>query len=301
MSDLNYVIGDYGRTTAATTYPTTIQSATITTSGFPVQITVTGDGEPNAGGWQRIQIYRDATPISEILHVETTGAGKNVTLAMVHIDTPTAGTYDYSVRVVNGSGLSITYTETGQLSMIVEEKISNGGNLSNNWLRRDIGSPDVYYGYSSDYNATDSETKWSIKKVSVSGSVETVTWSNGSPSSRASIWDERVDCFISPSGPINLTGTVSSFGNDILLGVNWSILSGVDRYQILVKDEDTGVKFTDDGFILYNTGANSQITQELFHTDNYTYIHADLGKTYSITVTAINVAGNYDETVILYT
>lgn len=295
MSDLNYVIGDYGQTTAGASYPTTIQSATITTSGGPVQISVTGDGQPNSNGWQRLQIFRDSTAISEILHVETTGSGINVTVAMSHIDTPVAGTYTYSVKVVNGSGLNITYSETGQLSMIIEEKF--GGNaISNNWLRREIGSPDTYYGYSFDYNASDSDAKWSIKKVSVSGSVETVTWSNGKPGSQISIWDDRVDCFSSPIGSLNLSVSQLDLSGKPSIGISWDLIAGVDVYQIIVSESANGNILTDGGYTLNNRGFNSMITSEVYNLDNYVYSHPQVGVTYSITVKAVNVAGDVVET-----
>ena len=89
MLDLNYVIGADGQKTLSAT-GSTIQSATITTSGFPVQITITGDAEPAGAGWHRLQIYRDSTTIGEILHVQTTTGGVNMTIAMSTIDTPVA-------------------------------------------------------------------------------------------------------------------------------------------------------------------------------------------------------------------
>lgn len=295
MSDLNYVIGDYGQTTASTVYPTTIQSATITTSGGPVQITVTGDGEPNDDGWQRLQIFRNSTAIGEILHVETPGSGYNIVVAMSHIDTPVAGTYTYSVRVVNGSGLSITYTEAGQLSMIVEEKM--GGNaISNNWLRRDIGSPDTYYGYSFDYNVADSDTKWSIKKVTVSGSVETVTWSNGKPGAQISIWNDRVECFSSPAGSLNLSVSQLNLSGKPSIGLSWDLITGVNVYQIIISESVSGNTLTDGGYVLNNRGFNSMATAEVYNVDNYVYSHPQVGVTYSVTVKAVNIAGDIIET-----
>lgn len=51
MLDLNYIIGNDGQKSNIIATGSTIQSATITTSGFPVQITVTGDGAPAGAGW----------------------------------------------------------------------------------------------------------------------------------------------------------------------------------------------------------------------------------------------------------
>ena len=200
MLDLNYVIGADGQKTLSAT-GSTLQSAAITTSGFPVQITVTGDADPAGAGWHRLQIYRDSTTIGEILHVQTTTGGVNMTIAMSTIDTPVAGTYTYSVKIVGSNGMSAVYTEMGQLSMIVEEKIISSF-FANNWLRRDISSPTVYYGYSTDTNAANTDDNWFIKKVTTAGSVETVTWTNGSPNYNISKWNDRVASFVQPTGAL---------------------------------------------------------------------------------------------------
>jgi hypothetical protein len=177
MIDLNYKIGADGQKTLSAT-GSTIQSASITTSGFPVQVTITGDAEPASGGWHKLQIHRDSTAIGQILQIESNGTGKNMPVAMVTIDTPVAGTYTYSVKMVGSTGMSVTYSENGELSMIVEEKVISSHN-SLNWLRRDINPPVTYYGYSHDVNADDTDDNWAIKKVTVSGTVETVKWTNG--------------------------------------------------------------------------------------------------------------------------
>lgn len=299
MSDLNYVIGNYGQTIVSGSYPNTVQAATITTSGFPVQITVTGDGEPNSNGWQRLQIYRDSTPISEILHVETGGSGYNVTISMAHIDTPVTGTYTYSVRVVNGSGVSIRYTESGQLSMIVEEKIISSY-LANNWLRREIDPPYVYYGYSSNLSAQDSDDNWSIKKVTLYDGVETVTWSNGSTKT-LSIWNNRIDCFESPTGTLDVSSDLVDLSGSTVLQLSWSILSGVDVYQVIIADSDSGVIYSEGGYPLYNTGSNAMVTKELYNIDNYTFAKIEPEKSYDVTIIGVNVAGNVSETITVTT
>jgi hypothetical protein len=162
MLDLNYTIGDDGQVTVSAT-GSTIQSASITTSGFPVQVTVTGDAEPAGSGWHELQIYRDSTAIGEIFHIETTSSGVNMTVAMSVIDTPVAGTYTYSVKIVRSNGMSARYSESGQLYMIVEEKVISSHN-SLNWLRRDINPPVTYYGYSHDMNASDTDNTGLLKK-----------------------------------------------------------------------------------------------------------------------------------------
>jgi hypothetical protein len=299
MLDLNYIIGNDGQKSNIIATGSNIQIATITTSGFPVQITVTGDGEPAGSGWQRLQIHRDSTPIGQILHIETAGSGQNMTVALSTIDTPVAGTYTYSVKVVGSSGVSVTYTENGQLSMIVEEKIISS-RLSLNWLRRDISPPDVYYGYSNNLNSNDSDTTWSIKKVTTSGSVETVTWTNGG-SSHVSTWNNRVDSFLAPSAPLNVTysvlNTPDSFNlNRKTLDLSWDLISGVDIYKVIVKE--SGKIYSDGGYQIYNNpNFNGSVTTvDVINGNRYRYTHAEPGLTYSVTVTGTNVAGTTSST-----
>ena len=292
MLDLNYVIGADGQKTLSAT-GSTIQSATITTSGFPVQITITGDAEPAGAGWHRLQIYRDSTTIGEILHVQTTTGGVNMTIAMSTIDTPVAGTYTYSVKIVGSNGMSAVYTEMGQLSMIVEEKIISSF-FANNWLRRDISSPTVYYGYSTDTNAANTDDNWFIKKVTTAGSVETVTWTNGSPNYNISKWNDRVASFVQPTGALGVTWSVSVPS----LSISWNQLAGVDRYQVVVRE--SGKLYSDLGSEIYNNGS-LQVTKEVVNVGSYTYNKASSGLTYSVTITGVNVAGTTASTVTITT
>lgn len=292
MIDLNYTIGDDGQVTVSAT-GSTIQSASITTSGFPVQVTVTGDAEPGGSGWHRLQIYRDSTAIGEVLHVQTGTGGVNMTVAMSAIDTPVAGTYTYSVKIVGSNGMSATYTERGQLSMIVEEKVISSHN-SLNWLRRDINPPSTYYGYSNDMNAENTDNSWSIKKVTVSGTVETVTWTNGDYS-KVSKWSERVASFATPAGSLGLT--CSSSGTS--LNVSWNQLTGVDNYQVIISSNN--IIYSDLGTQLYNNKNfnSNQITKTVVNSGSYTYYYASAGNTYTITLNAVNVAGASSSTVTI--
>lgn len=311
MLDLNYVIGNDGQQSSVSANGTIIQRATITTSGFPVQITVTGDGEPGGVGWQRLQIFRQSMPplgpvsaIGEVLHIETAGSGLNMTVALSTIDTPVGGTYEYSVKIVGGSGLQVTYSEVGQLSMIVEEKIISSY-LSLNWLRRDISPPNVYYGYSNNLTAADSDRTWSIKKVTTSGSVETVTWTNGQPS-YVSTWDNRIESFSAPSGSLGVTWSVLNTPDSFssirrTLSISWNLLTGVDIYKIIVTE--SGKIYNEDGYQIYNNQNfnNSVITKEVINGNVYNYLHGQPGLTYSVTITGSNVIGVTSSTVNITT
>jgi hypothetical protein len=292
MIDLNYKIGADGQKTLSAT-GSTVQSASITTSGFPVQIIVTGDAEPAGSGWHELQIYRDSTAIGEIFHIETTTGGINMTVAMSAIDTPVAGTYTYSVKIYSSSGMSDRYSESGQLSMIVEEKVISSHN-SLNWLRRDINPPVTYYGYSHDVNADDTDNNWAIKKVTVSGTVETVKWTNGEYNT-ISKWSERVASFATPAGSLGLT--CSSSGSS--LNVSWNQLTGVDNYQVIISSNN--IIYSDLGTQLYNNKNfnYSQITKVVTNSGSYAYYHASAGNTYTITLNAVNVAGASSSTVTI--
>lgn len=292
MIDLNYTIGADGQKTLSAT-GSTIQSASITTSGFPVQVTITGDAEPTGLGYHKLQIYRDSTAIGQILQIESNGAGKNIPVAMTTIDTPVAGTYTYSVKMVGSTGMVVTYSENGQLSMVVEEKVISSHN-SLNWIRRDINPPSTYYGYSTDMNAADTDNNWSIKKVTVSGTVETVKWTNGNYG-KVSKWSERVASFAVPAGSLGLT--CSTDGSSLY--VSWNQLSGVDNYQVTISSNS--IIYSDLGSQLYkNDNFNSAlITKTVVNSGSYTYRYASAGNTYTVALNAVNVAGASASSVLI--
>jgi hypothetical protein len=181
----------------------------------------------------------------------------------------------------------------GQLSMIVEEKIISSF-FANNWLRRDISSPTVYYGYSTDTNAANTDDNWFIKKVTTAGSVETVTWTNGSPNYNISKWNDRVASFVQPTGALGVTWSVSVPS----LSISWNQLTGVDRYQVVVRE--SGKLYSDLGSEIYNNGS-LQVTKEVVNAGSYTYNKASSGLTYSVTITGVNVAGTTASTVTITT
>ena len=97
-------------------------SATITTVGYPVHIVVTGDAENNsAGGWARLQLYRDSTAIGNKVHVEGSAGSENIPFALQFIDTPSAGTYTYSIKTVDTSGGTFNFGETDGPTITVIE------------------------------------------------------------------------------------------------------------------------------------------------------------------------------------
>jgi hypothetical protein len=110
----NYGVSNATAITVNTTTPTTICSITITTSGKPVLLVATGDGNPlQAGGWQNLRLYRDGTAIGKLIISENGGGNSaNCPFALTTIDSPSAGTYTYNVKAWQGSG-AFQYGETG--------------------------------------------------------------------------------------------------------------------------------------------------------------------------------------------
>jgi hypothetical protein len=129
----NYVQTLGARVTGVTTTGVTIISGSITTTGNPVQIMVTGDANPvNVTSWTRLQIYRNETAIGNIVQVENS-SNLNVPYCLNVIDTPSAGTYTYSMRTVSGiSGLFDFGESTGPTLTAVELKTNTNLPSTNN-------------------------------------------------------------------------------------------------------------------------------------------------------------------------
>jgi hypothetical protein len=109
------------RRTSINSVGTSIISGSITTTGNPVQIMVTGDANPIGGvAFGRIQIFRDSNPIGAIVQVENS-ANLNVPYCLNVIDTPSAGTYVYSMRLVDSMSGTFDFGEaSGPLLTAVE-------------------------------------------------------------------------------------------------------------------------------------------------------------------------------------
>jgi hypothetical protein len=120
---INYtqVLGN--RRTSINSVGTSIISGSITTTGNPVQIMVTGDSNPIGGtAWARLQIYRDGNAIGAIVQVENS-SNLNVPYCLNVIDTPSAGTYSYSMRLVDSMSGTFDFGEAaGPILTAVELK-----------------------------------------------------------------------------------------------------------------------------------------------------------------------------------
>ena len=93
--------------------PFTIVSTTITTSGGPVQIIATGDANPlSTGAYAILNIFRDTTPVGANVQCESDATNENIPYALEIIDDQPAGTYTYSVKLVDNNGIGWVFGES---------------------------------------------------------------------------------------------------------------------------------------------------------------------------------------------
>lgn len=110
-SALNYVQIAGGQATI-TSAPSSIIDLDITTTGKPVQISVTGEGSnATAGSWIRVNLFRDGVAIGNEIQIEASATSENVPYAINFIDDVAAGTYNYSIRATDKSSGNWTFGE----------------------------------------------------------------------------------------------------------------------------------------------------------------------------------------------
>jgi hypothetical protein len=178
-----------------------------------------------------------------------------------------------------------------------------GIDLANGWLRKDIATPSVYYGYSQNTGALDSDSVWSIRKVTTSGGTDTVTWNDNLQFKFNSKWSERVACFATPSGSLGVTWSITTGQNSFSMTysdirASWTDLSGANLYKILLTDH-LGQTYNYLGTTTINPYQTVQLTTE--QEGNSYYFRGQSSYTYSLTVTAVNALGISASTVTIRT
>jgi len=125
VADPNYATGT--RTSSWTTTSTswtniTDLSATLTTHGKPVLITVNLNYEsPYNTGWAFFTIDRDGTNLGDAstgLQTAVGGYDENQCVTMTYIDVPSAGSHTYTVQAKRGGGISVEVCENGNKAQI---------------------------------------------------------------------------------------------------------------------------------------------------------------------------------------
>lgn len=165
-----------------------------------------------------------------------------------------------------------------------------------NWQRREMGATATYgdqvltryYGYSTESNPADTDANFSIRKISISASGETSTWSDNSQANFNAKWSERAANFTAPSGALGFT-----YSGTNPLYFSWNRLSGVNQYTILVTN-DKGFITTPSGYV--NTGSQQTCTYRYFNTTNHRQDFEESTGTYSIVLQATNAAGTITAT-----
>ena len=137
-TEMNYAQAQGTRLTTISAAGTAIVSTSITTTGKAVQVMVTGDVENNsAGGWTKLALYRDSTKIGKTIHTEGSAGSENSPYALTVIDAPVAGTYTYSLKLVESAGGTFNFGETDGPVITVIELAGTRGENGTNGLRGD--------------------------------------------------------------------------------------------------------------------------------------------------------------------
>lgn len=111
-SALNYVQNKVSSPVPVTGWPTVIASLDITTTGKPVQISVTGEGANNQpGSWVRLNIFRDEQPIGNEIQIEASAVSENVPYAINVIDEVGAGVHTYQAIITSMSAGTWSFGE----------------------------------------------------------------------------------------------------------------------------------------------------------------------------------------------
>jgi hypothetical protein len=177
--------------------------------------------------------------------------------------------------------------------------------LANDWLRKDnaTASSTVYYGYAVDPASATASSVWAIRKVTTSGSVDTVTWNENIFLSYNAVWNDRVETFIAPTASLNLTYSVTSNTNSFAvvssrINSSWTDIKGVNQYRISITDQN-GVLYDYLGNPFSNTYATTRLTS-VQSNNSYQFIGVP-SMTYSLSVTALNIAGSTSSTATIKT
>lgn len=166
--------------------------------------------------------------------------------------------------------------------------------LNIDWLRKDIATPSVYYGYAQNAGSVDTDSVWAIRKVTTVAGVDSVLWNENRILTYSARWDERVACFATPSGSLGFTYSVSTRQNSFnitysYLNMSWTDLSGTNLYRIKVSDQN-GITYN----ALYDPFVNpwiiNQLTTEIIGTTSYVFRGVP-NMTYSVVITGVNALG----------
>ena len=126
-SGSNYEQNVGSQTTILSGATGSIVSVSITINNHPVLVTVTGDANnATAGGWCHLQLYRDGSPIGNIVQCESSGANENVPYSISYVDEPGTGNFTYTLEAVEVNGSNFVFGEADGPVISAIELVSGG-------------------------------------------------------------------------------------------------------------------------------------------------------------------------------
>jgi hypothetical protein len=279
---VNYtqVLGD--RRTGITTTGVSIISGSITTTGNPVQIMVTGDANPvNVTSWARLQLYRNETAIGNIVQVENS-SNLNVPYCLNVIDNPSAGTYSYSMRTVSGiTGLFDFGESTGPTLTAVELKTNtNLPSTNNTFTGTNTFNDVVTIGASSGDEGGEMHFALAQTNTTLNGTVNIDVWRN-----RLRLWEGGgnargvfVDLSKAPDGVggellWKASGLVNT-GVDVTLGNLKARLASSGNYSLQLSTVSGTYSVYGSSVYSYNGIGGITLSSPLTITTTPTYISA---------------------------
>jgi hypothetical protein len=166
-------------------------------------------------------------------------------------------------------------------------------NLETDWIKYESIGATAYYGYAEPGTDTSSKA-WSIRQVVGTGSSMSVFWNVNKQFIYTGIWDNKESHFSYASASVSLTWSTiestNSFGiTKTSVNMNWTDISGIDYYQLVISDQNGQVYNS-----LFETNRNPYVINQITtQTTGNTYQFIGVpNMTYSVSVSNINAAGS---------
>lgn len=291
---MNYEQQQSGKVSNVTANDATIVSRSFTTSGYPVQVLVTGDAEnTTAGAWIKLQLYRDSTAIGKIIHVESSAGSENVPYALTVIDTPSAGTYTYALKTVSAAAAgSFNFGETDGPVLTMIELAGRTGATGATGATGSTGATGPEGGTSTLTTKGDILTRSasSVARLPV-GSDTTILRANSSATTGLD-W---------VAGSVTVNGTAISLGGSGTITANAATLTGTSLNSSVVGSSLTSVGTLTSLTVSGNVAVTGSVVDHTLtnqQTSSYTLVIGDDGKMVEMNVgTANNLTVPADNTV----
>lgn len=249
------------------TVPYTVASVTITTSGSPVLVMVSGDAEnATAATWCRLQLYRGTTAIGNDVQVEGSAASENIAYALQFVDAQAAGTYTYHLKVTLIAGGNFNFGEnTGPTITAIElNSLAGSANLASNLASGAAGS----LPYQSAANTTTflARTATNNQVLTFDSSTNAPYWST--PSSTFNGGTITNALTVSNTSGVNTSGTFTSTIATGTAPFTVSSTTRVANLNVATSGTTSNVLGGATGGVLYQSAANTTTSLAAPATNN---------------------------------